>query len=139
MNNNILSDMKKLFIVRDSENLSCGLWLAINPRKGLDVAGPEWKFFKELRLNDEQFPEITWESEPVPARLVKIAEEEMDESSLWLGRNADGSLCLSHAKPQRNSVNPWWSARGKFEWTDDEVFPELTWESEPMAVKIAKG
>lgn len=131
-----LFDRKNLYIVRDPEALSNALWLALMPRRGVDMAGDEWKYYDAKSLSTELFPEITFETEPVLARFEQIAEADADEHTMWLGRNADGSLCLAYKKPQRNSVNPWWSARGKLEWTNDEVLPHLTWESEPVPVKI---
>lgn len=126
----------QLFIVRDSETMSRSLWLALDPRLGYDVAGMKWKYSNAFRLEKEMFPEIESCSMPVPAHFVQIDEAEIDDNTLWMGRNDDGTLCLSWKKPERNSVNPWWSARDKLNWTDDALFPELTWEAEPIPVKL---
>lgn len=103
-------------------------------------------FLQENLELDESLRGLTHEDEPVE---VKIVPDE--NGNMWLCRNANGNLKLCCTEPQRNSVNPVWSAQhcvcvidhstsrtALFPNPKDE-FEFLTWKDEPLRVKLVKA
>lgn len=53
----------------------------------------------------------------------------------WVARDSDGSLNIHKEKPSRWSIY-FWICRGGYLHIDKTLFPELTWESEPIEVEL---
>lgn len=103
-------------------------------------------FLQETLELDESLRELTHEDDPVE---VKIVPDE--NGNMWLCRDENGNLKLCCSEPQRNSVNPCWSAShwvyiidhsalrtALFPNPKDE-FEDLTWEDEPLRVKLVRA
>lgn len=57
------------------------------------------------------------------------------ENKLWIARNANGSLFMYEKKPRRcHDLKTWQS--GRFCQMPKHLFPDLTWEDEPIEVEI---
>ena len=60
----------------------------------------------------------------------------------WVARDKDGQLCIFYDgdKPHRGECNSWWypeyCLEGDCMTIDDDMFPDLTWESEPIEVEL---
>lgn len=53
----------------------------------------------------------------------------------WVARDKNGKLCLYETKPERDyDVKTWQS--GRFCQMPKHLFPDLTWEDEPIEVEI---
>lgn len=68
---------------------------------------------------------------------------------MWIARDKDGWLCLYKEKPVRQLVEEFWmdadinyyldykeDGVGCFKIIDSELYPELTWEDEPIEIEI---
>ena len=53
----------------------------------------------------------------------------------WVARDSDGSLNIHQEKPSRWSIYLWTFGGGYFH-IDKTLFPELTWEDEPIEVEL---
>lgn len=53
----------------------------------------------------------------------------------WVARDSDGSLTLCKAKPQRYMNDCWVNAEEYFP-LGSQIFPELTFEDEPIEVEL---
>lgn len=68
-------------------------------------------------------------------------------NTLWVARDKDGTLCSYLHKPIRNDVdNNWWDMETAYdtinpgmyyEKLDSHIFPELTWDDEPIELAAA--
>lgn len=61
--------------------------------------------------------------------------------SIWIARDKDGSLYLYEEKPVRIDCGDYWSFRDLDDnpiccEIDGYLFPELTWDSEPIELVI---
>lgn len=103
-------------------------------------------YLQETLELDESLQWMTHEDDPVD---VKIVPDE--NGNMWLCREENGNLKLCCSEPQRNSVNPCWSAShwvyiidhsaprtALFPNPKDE-FEDLTWEDEPLRVKLVRA
>lgn len=103
-------------------------------------------YLQETLELDESLQWMTHEDDPVD---VKIVPDE--NGNMWLCREENGNLMLCCSKPQRNSVYPRWSAphwvyiinnsayrTALFPNPKDE-FEYLTWEDEPLRVKLVRA
>lgn len=58
----------------------------------------------------------------------------------WVARDADGDLYLYRNKPSREGLQPpekgFWAASGQYSALDDQLFPSVTWDSDPLEVDI---
>lgn len=69
-----------------------------------------------------------------------LGKQEKDADTViqgWVARDKDGALQLWESKPQRNNItwDEWGMAKGLM-LLPDELFPDLTWESDPEPVEI---
>lgn len=55
-------------------------------------------------------------------------------SHAWMARTKSGVLVISPVKPER--VGAWWIAEGSRLFNPQDAFPQITYESEPMKVRI---
>lgn len=77
-------------------------------------------------------------------RAVEIAKEETklqltNEAELygWVARNKDGSLYLFEKEPIRSSNHSeWWDRDYHSTSLDENKYPDLRWEDEPIFVKL---
>lgn len=57
--------------------------------------------------------------------------------SIWIARDEDGSLFLYDRKPIGKNSTAWlMSPNCMYERIDEDWFPEVTWESEPIELVI---
>lgn len=102
-------------------------------------------FLQENLELDESLRELTHEDEPVEVKIVADSN-----GNMWLCRNANGNLKLCCTEPQRNSVNPAWTAQHCVNIIDNsrivalfpnpkDEFEDLTWEHEPLRVKLVRA
>lgn len=68
-------------------------------------------------------------------------EQEYKIKEGWVARDEDGQLCIFYkGKPHRGGCNRWWysgyCAEGDWMCIDNKMFPELTWEDEPIEVEL---
>lgn len=54
----------------------------------------------------------------------------------WLSREKDGDLYIYTCKPERNSSRGCWVGNVADVTPSNDLFPDLTWESEPLQVEI---
>ena len=64
----------------------------------------------------------------------KMAYAGFHEFSGYLARSHSGLLTLSPAEPSR--MAGYWVAEGSKPYKEQKAFPQITWESEPVKVKI---
>lgn len=102
-----------------------------------------WEKFKRENLDGE----VQWQ--PVSRydvfcaafdRAYALGKQEKDADTViqgWVARDKDGALQLWESKPQRNNItwDEWGMAKGLM-LLPDELFPDLTWESDPEPVEI---
>lgn len=70
-----------------------------------------------------------------PSELdFNIDEEETIDG--WVARNKNGDLFIYTHKPERNFIKSYWMGEISDMTPDNNVFPSLTWESEPLEVTI---
>lgn len=67
--------------------------------------------------------------------------EQVAETTLngWICRDKDGILALfrGESKPYKQNGNNWWSCDyGRYTYLGKNRYPDITWESEPLPVKI---
>ena len=55
---------------------------------------------------------------------------------LWVARDKNGKLCLYETKPERDYDVKIWQAAWFYIGVLHNLFPDLTWEDEPMEVEI---
>ena len=63
--------------------------------------------------------------------------ESLPKIKVWVARDSDGCLTLCKVKPQRWEGD-FWIGEGGAEYfpLDSQIFPELTWEDEPIEVEL---
>lgn len=77
---------------------------------------------------------------------AKVAREEQYEHDMayinslpqidaWLARDEEGELLVGQDKPKRNKAG-FWTSFGEWMKLPEEMYPELTWESEPKEIEI---
>lgn len=54
----------------------------------------------------------------------------------WIVRDADGSLWICNSKPERVKKAVNWKCYNEMIALFEELFPDITWESEPKEAKI---
>ena len=102
-------------------------------------------FCQENLVLDESLRGMTHEDDPVEVKIVSDSN-----GNMWLCRDANGNLKLCCTEPQRNSVNPVWSAQHCVDIIDNSriaaLFPNpkdefeyLKWEDEPLRVKLVRA
>lgn len=72
-----------------------------------------------------------------PSELdFNVKESEEVTINGWVARDIIGTLCLFIEKPKRNAE--WWSTGGYGLWVEpnDDLYPSVTWESDPLEVTI---
>lgn len=61
---------------------------------------------------------------------------------MWIARDKNGDLALFNHKPIWNRTEAWIPNLEDSEWTgswvalDDKLFPEISWENEPVKVNL---
>lgn len=60
----------------------------------------------------------------------------MEDNKLWVARDNNGELYLYNEKPEYYNKSKVWSAGGICAKLDNNLFPELTWEDEPIEVVL---
>lgn len=58
------------------------------------------------------------------------------ENKLWVARDNNGELYLYNEKPEYYNGSKVWVAGGICAKLDNNLFPELKWEDEPLEVKL---
>ena len=61
---------------------------------------------------------------------------ESKEYKLWVARDWDGMLYVYFNKPIRDTVWKEWNSDEDSLSIDDSLFPDLTWEDEPLEVML---
>lgn len=54
----------------------------------------------------------------------------------WVARDDSGDLLVHHAKPKRVKTARMWVAKGYSMSISNDLFPDLTWDSDPLEVEI---
>lgn len=60
----------------------------------------------------------------------------MEDNKIWVARDDNGKLCLYETKPERDYDLKIWQAGWFFIGVLNHLFPDLTWEDEPIEVEI---
>lgn len=60
----------------------------------------------------------------------------MKNNKLWVARDKNGELYLYNEKPERYNDSGVWCACGICSKSDNNLFPGLTWEDDPIEVEI---
>lgn len=58
------------------------------------------------------------------------------ENKLWVARDNNGELYLYNEKPEYYNDSKVWFACGICAKLDNNLFPDLTWEDEPLEVEL---
>lgn len=75
-------------------------------------------------------------------RAYALGKQEKDADTViqgWVARDKGGTICLYNEYPERYNapINEWGSDNPlQYYRIPDELFPDLTWESEPEPVEI---
>ena len=62
-----------------------------------------------------------------------------NKDKLWLARSEHGALCAYNSKPERDCDYGIWKAEwfyDMFSFLPKNLFPDLTWEDEPIEVEL---
>lgn len=73
-------------------------------------------------------------------RAYALGKQEKDADAVisgWASRDKDRALILWESKPQRNNItNDEWGMANGIMLLPSQLFPDLTWDSEPEPVEI---
>lgn len=97
-----------------------------------------------MSLLEYLFPEIAKESNEILTSSDKLTlgKQEKDTDTVingWVARDKNGDLvCCAGSKPFKEEKMPFWKVdfRNFIECIPNDLFPDLTWESEPEQVEI---
>lgn len=65
----------------------------------------------------------------------------MKNKQLWIARDKSGALFIYESKPERNTTLGCWMSKHKLEHTyqvETKANCDITWENEPIKIKIKK-
>lgn len=63
----------------------------------------------------------------------------MEDNKLWVARDNNDKLCLYETKPERDYDLKIWQAGWFFIGVLNHLFPDLTWEDEPIEVELRQA
>lgn len=74
-------------------------------------------------------------------RAYALGKQEKDAEDTviqgWISRDKDNALILWESKPQRNNItNDEWGMASGIMLLPNNLFPDLTWDSDPLEVEI---
>ena len=77
-------------------------------------------------------------------KYLNTLMDNVKQQSMWIARDEDGSLRIYNDEPIRSCIDDKWTI--DFSKTlydecmaiDDDLFPELKWEDEPLEIKLIK-
>lgn len=72
-------------------------------------------------------------------RAFALGKQKKDTDTViqgWAAREGDGALALYSTKPERYEKSLLWMGRYANFYIQEDLFPDLTWESEPEPVEI---
>lgn len=100
---------------------------------------PDYNWYES---DDEQMKEVLADTFKAGANFA-LGKQEKDADTViqgWLVRDKDGTLNLFYGsdKPIKRGQDEYWSvvAGAVFEYLPREMFPDLTWESDPIEVEL---
>ena len=115
-----------------------------NPQRYPDATSSIWSLQGILSfiesLEKEQFAgETMMEKDKIDTAFTKMIEKEQPEEPKikgWVARDKDGTLVFYGQKPDREIVN--WDDSGTDEHVciNQNMFPDLKWEDEPIKVGL---
>ena len=100
----------------------------------------------------ELFPNLKWKDDPIPVEITirpLVEEEATGSDAVWVARDFNKKLYSFTKKPRRHFHGRFWTQSDKkdnmfqtkeedayFEKLDDNLFPILRWEDEPIKAKV---
>jgi hypothetical protein len=88
-------------------------------------------YLKQMRDLCDVYPDIRGKLDLI---RKKVSYRNSHTSYGYLARSHSGLLTLSPVEPSR--MVGYWVAEGSKPYKDQKAFPQITWESEPVKVKI---
>lgn len=98
------------------------------------------KFCKDNGIDQEVNISIFDAFDQIFDRAYALGKQEKEADTViqgWVARDLDRALQLWESKPQRNDItNDEWGMANGIILLPTDLFPDLTWESDPIEVEI---